>query len=309
MPKNVIKESQIRQIVKVMLEDKTLGPAMVKVNPVVDPSAAVTDPGNPNYKPDSKIELQVALHAMIDDLPDTNVPSAYDAIKDALSANEEEEGKDQMAKSNEKIEEVIRLAVRRMLEESKNLKEYYAKDPETGEMVWKGTGPAPGKITSKTGMQKIEPGISAVPAGPKTPAVKALRKSLEAMKDFDPEVTDVEKPAPGRGRKNVMMTDVEGASFDEIAKELGFSHPSGAKGAVVKALEKAKFVGEMDPDELDILVLNSMNDYVNMLSGTGELTPADVKLLKDHPDIVRELDGFREYLDKALRSARKSTGG
>ena len=305
MPKNVIKESQLRQIVKIMLEDKTLGPMMVKVNPVVDPSAAVTDPSNSDYKPDSKVELQIALNAIVNDLPADNIPSVYDAIKDALDTKEEEAGEKQMSKSNEKIEEVVRLAVRKMLNDKSTLKEYYAKDPETGEMVWKGAGPAPGKVTSKTAMKTVPAGVSAIPRGPKTPEVKSLRKSLEAMKDFDQETVDTEKPAPGRGRKNVMVGDVEGASFDDIAKELGFSHPSGAKGAVERAIEKAKFVGAMDPDALDILVLNSMNDYINMLSGTGELTPADVKLLKDHPDIVRELDGFREYLDKAIRSARK----
>lgn len=308
MPKNVLKESQLRQIVKVMLEDKTLGPAMVKVNPVVDPSAAKTDPSNPDYKPNSKVELQIALSTMIEDLPADNISVAYDAIKDALDKNEEEIGKAQMTKSNEKIEETIRLAIRKMLSEAKPLKEYYAKDPKTGEMVWKGAGPAP-KLAASASMKKLDPSERGIAAGPKTPAVKALRKSLEAMKDLDMDATDTDQPALGRGRKNIMMTDVEGASFDEIAKELGFSHPSGAKGAVVKALEKAKFVGElMDQDELEILVLQSMNDYVDMLSGTGELTPADVKLLKDHPDIVRELDGFREYLDKSIRSMKKAKG-
>jgi hypothetical protein len=106
-------------------------------------------------------------------------------------------------------------------------------------------------------------------------------------------------------RKNVMMGDVSGSSFKDIAKELGFAAESGAKQAVVKALEKAKFVGTMDPDELEILVLKSMSDYIDMLSNTGELSPADVKLLKDHPDIVRDLEGFREFLDKSIRTTRK----
>jgi len=43
-----------------------------------------------------------------------------------------------------------------------------------------------------------------------------------------------------------------------------------------------------------------------MLNKTGELTAADVQLMKDHPDIVRELDGFREYLHNTIRRAMKA---
>ena len=48
-----------------------------------------------------------------------------------------------------------------------------------------------------------------------------------------------------------------------------------------------------------------MKDYINTLKKTGELSAADVKLMQDHPAIVSELDGFREYLAKVIRKARK----
>ena len=63
-------KSSLRKIVKVLLEDKTLGPAMVKVNPVVDPSAAVTNPENQDFKPQNSIELKIALSALADQIPD-----------------------------------------------------------------------------------------------------------------------------------------------------------------------------------------------------------------------------------------------
>ncbi len=129
---NRLKESQLRAMVRTLLEDKTLGPELVKVNPVVDPSAAVTDPSNPDYKPNTKQELQVALTAMIDNMSDDVVPSLFDSIKNAMQAQEDDKGKDQMAKSNAKIEETIRLAIRSLLENVElprmSLKEYYAKD-------------------------------------------------------------------------------------------------------------------------------------------------------------------------------------
>lgn len=103
------------------------------------------------------------------------------------------------------------------------------------------------------------------------------------------------------------MADVGGASFDEIAKDLGFAI-TGAKAAVDKALEKLRFVVKMDQDELEILVLTAMKDYIKTLEKTGELTPSDVALLKDNPDIVRTLDGFREFLHVYIKRARKKAG-
>lgn len=96
-------------------------------------------------------------------------------------------------------------------------------------------------------------------------------------------------------------------SFEEIAQELGFS-VAGAKQAVDKAFEKAKFLwgGDMDEDDREILILTALNDYITFLTKSGELTPADIKLMKDHPDIVRELDGFREFLHNHIRRARRA---
>lgn len=273
-----LKESDLRKIIKILLEDRSLGPSMVNVNPVVDTSAYMTDPGNPNYKPGSKAELRVALSGMVEDMPDESVPGVYDKIKQALAAKEDEEGKKQMEKSNKKVEESIRLEIRRMLSEA-----------------------------DLPPVKKIPYGVSGIQRGPESPAVKGLRRTLEKMKDIDDEYEDPDAPAAGRGRKNVMMTDVSGASFDEIAKELGFAGASGAKKAVMTALAKAKFIGTMDPDDLEIIVLRAMSDYVKALESTNELSPADIKLLKDHPDIVRELEGFREFLDDAIKKARKAS--
>jgi hypothetical protein len=103
------------------------------------------------------------------------------------------------------------------------------------------------------------------------------------------------------------MADTGGATFDEIAKELGFAI-TGAKAAVDKALEKLRFTAKMDQDELEILVLTAMKDYIKLLEKSGELTPSDVTLLKDNPDIVRTLDGFREFLHVYIKRARKKAG-
>jgi len=156
-------------------------------------------------------------------------------------------------------------------------------------------------------------------------AADAVDNVEDPANPTDPEVGDGVPDAPVSGDQVTPkrraykgtalggMTDVGGASFEQIAKELGFS-VAGAKQAVDKALEKAQFLGtQMDEDDREILVLTAMNDYIKMLSkgigvedGEEPLTAADIQLMKDHPDIVRELDGFREFLHNHIRRARKA---
>jgi len=239
-----VKKKAIREFISTVLDDyltpTTQEEPPVNVNAVVDPSAAVTDPIDSNFKPQTKQELDVALGLLTKQIPIGSVPKAYDDIKSTLDAmhksQEKEDNKMNDKQDKNKVEEIVRLRVRKML--------------------------------SEMGASK-------------------------STKAFKPSAIGT-------------MTDVSGASFEEIAKELNFS-VAGAKQAVDKALEKAKFVAtKIDPDDLEIVVLNAMNDYIKMLNKSGEISPSDVQLMKDHPEIVRELDGFREFLHNYVRRARKS---
>lgn len=292
-----IRESQVRALVKVLLEDKALGPSMVKVNPVVDPSAALTDPANADYKPQSRKELQISLGALIDDLTDENIPGVYDTLKQALSKSEEEEGKEQMKKSNDRVEETIRQAVRQILIESGLFKEYYEKDPTTGEMVWKGAGPAP-KLASKAGIEKLDPSARGVPVGPQSPAGKSLKSTFKRMKDADLDVpASADAPAKGRTRRNKMQ---EGDKLKELAKELGFKNPNGALQFINRVMERFRYNWE-NYDEVSVAMLEIMKEYIADLGVGGELAPADVQMLHDHPEHVMDLDTFRVYAKKKLK--------
>lgn len=105
------------------------------------------------------------------------------------------------------------------------------------------------------------------------------------------------------------MADVEGASFSEIAKELGLS-VAGAKRTVDQVLKKVRFIASeyQEADDLEIVVLHAIKDYIDKLSSTGELSSADVELLQAHPGIVRELDGFREFLEPYVKQHYKMYG-
>ena len=306
--KKFMNESELRSLVKVLLEDKSLGPQLVKVNPVVDPSAILTDPSNPDYKPNTKQELQVAVTAMIADLSDDKVSDLYDSFKGALQSQEEDKGKDQMDKSNKKIEESIRMAIRALLAEielPRSIKEYYAKDPTTGEMVWKGSGPAP-KLASSVGVQKFDPSARGIEVGPQSPAGKSLKSTFKKMKDSDFTAPDLTQPEAGRMRRNKMQ---EGDKLLQLAKEFGFKNPNGVLQFINRVLEKMKKRYD-DYDAVAIASLEIMKEYIDELSmplksGSKTLdpliTPQDAELMRQHPELIKDLETFRVYLNKKLR--------
>lgn len=296
MRKVFITESAIREYLREAMDSSSINDVPltpeVNINPVIASDAAEVDPSNQNFVPANRAELMSALRIIANSTDDEDAPEVYVTIKHALDVHEEE-------MKNKKVEESIRMIVRKILnEESKE---------EKAKKLWAGLKEPVGPL----------PPVKKIPAGEhgaeylnKLEKRKTgLNKQFSTMRD-DEDSKDMEHddaPAAGRSRKNVMMGDVSGASFKEIAKEMGFAAESGAKQAVEKALEKAKFTGTMDPDELEILTLSSMNDYIKMLTSSGDLDAEEVQVLKNNPGIVRELDGFRDFLDKSIRKARKGS--
>ena len=253
-------------------------PASVSAN--VDPSAAVTDPSNPNFKPQNKKELEISLPTLVASVSDDDAGEVFDSIKDAvLDITQDDED---MSQEDKELEESIRLTIRKMLRE--------APLPPVKKI--------PMGVHGGEWMRKHEKSRS------------DLAKTLKGMSDDADaeEMTRADAPAAGRERKNVMQTDIGGASFKQIAQELGYASESGAKQAAEKAMAKVKFAAGMDQDELMIVVLLAMKDYIEYLKKSGELTSADVQLMQDHPNIVSGLDGFREFLDKYIKREMKGKG-
>lgn len=278
LTKTIIKKSALRDLVNEALDGGHLGDLRlpgevappVNVNAVVDPSAAQTDPMNCDFVPQTKQELEAALKEMMKSVSDDEAPAVYSAMKDALVDFGDDGEEEQMKKKgNEmdtaRVEEAVRVNIRKIISEI---------SPRF-DMSYSGT----------------DFGHSRDP------------------KDADDDDDDLDDDGNKRRRayKSTAiggMEDVGGASFEDIAADLGFS-VAGAKQAVDKALEKARFLAGMDEDDKEILILTAMNDYIDQLASSGELSPQDVQLMKDHPDIVRELDGFREFLHTAVRRIRR----
>lgn len=319
------------------------GPATVNAD--VDPSAVVTDPINPNFTPQNKTEFGVAVNQLVKNLPDTEMPELFDTVKTAIDQNEEKKDEEEMTKQaaqggTKQVEEAVRKQIRKILAD---LNPRWGNLTEAKPVDWSSLPPVTGPLPP---VKKIPPGVHGGEYSRRIEKNKAdLKRGLgKAVDTIDspvrPEELGIEEPAPpstddlgamgetpvnpedptvgdgvpdAPGKRKAYkatalggMSDVGGASFEKIAQELEFS-VAGAKQAVDKALEKARFLAvDMDEDDLEILVLTGMNDYIKYLTKSGELTPADVQLMKDHPDIVRELDGFREFLHNHIRRARKA---
>lgn len=318
----------------------------INVNSDVDPSIMITDPVNPNFTPQNKTEFSIAVNQLVKNLPDSEMSGLYDTVKTAIDNNEKEKNEDKMTKKaadggTAQIETVIRQHIRKILSEM-NVR--LGSLSEAKPFDWKNAPPPTGPLPP---VKKIPPGVHGGEAQRRIDKNTAdLRKGLgKAVDTYEAPPTDadhgIEEPAnpndpnvgdgipdePESGEQVTAepassgdeskrkaykstalggMSDVGGASFEQIAKELGFSI-AGAKQAVDKALEKARFLlNDMDDEDREILTLTAMNDYIKYLTKSGELTPADIQLMKDHPDIVRELDGFREFLHNHIRRARKA---
>ncbi len=326
MTKVVVTKNAIRDLVREMLNNKDMGSVLipesfedtiVTINDVVDPSAEVTDTGHSNSKPQNKAELQVAVKTMVEDLPDDQVSKVYDKLKGAVDIaleKEQDSVKEKEMSEKNKVEEAIRLAVRKMIAEA------WVKGP-SGDEIWQDETPKKGKKAPLAAPTGTLPPVKKIPAGQRGGEAQAwidkgkkdLKKTFKLMKD-DPADEDDDESLVDPGAKRTYkstaiggMGDVSGASFQDIAKDLGFS-VAGAKQAVDKALLKAQWLAKLEseaPEELEILTLTAMNDYIKFLTKQGALSAADVQLMKDHPEIVRDLDGFREFLDKSIRKARK----
>lgn len=286
--KIVVTKNAVQELVREVMMNPSVGwqstPALSDspstVSAIVDPSAAVTNPGNLNFKPSNRKELRIAISSIIDDISDDCAENIFDTIKDTIKDTEE----DKEMKDDKKVEETIRHAIRKMLKE--------AELPPVKKIP---IGMHGGEYTRNLEKRKSK-----------------LRGVMDKWRDDEDAAPMVraDAPAAGRERKNVMQTDVGGASFKQIAQELGYASESGAKQAAEKAMSKVQFASNMDQDDLQIVVLTAMSDYVDFLNSSGELTSADVQLMKDHPDVVTELDGFRDFLQKYVkREMRSATPG
>jgi hypothetical protein len=240
-------ESVLRALVNEVLDDRNISlPYVDEEMPVVtsagvDPSESQTDPGDPNYRPQDNRELSIAIDQLVKLVPDEATGTFYKRVKrlsdDIL--NSTPPGDDTMTATKrtdeeKKLEEVIRLAV---------------------------------------------------------------RKHLMEMNEAEADSVPPAEAAPKYEKRELMP-------FAQMAQELGMS-VAGAKQAVDKAWRKAAFINDQFPSEeqKQAYVLDLIHQYIDHLDSSGELTDDDFALLRDHPDLVSELDGFQAFMLDDLKDA------
>lgn len=57
-----------------------------------------------------------------------------------------------------------------------------------------------------------------------------------------------------------------------------------------------KIIDALTGRDMKTLLPDSLDSYVEFLTSSGELAPADVQLLKDHPGVAETLEGYPEYV-------------
>lgn len=301
-------------------EDSNLPSA---VSSVVDPSEAITNPDNPNFKPRNRMELQTALSSLVGGISDDKASDFFDSIKKSvedMQGNEEEK----MSKREEdkKVEETIRRVIRKMLAEAAG------SHTDTG-LSYSGLPYGPegdSDMAEKIVALSLKTfDVLDIKSKPEEflkllvskltrfsgDRMATIKSAIEVIEEIDPEAAaaldEVLNENPGIvPRRNVTMTDVEGGSLPAIAKELGLKSHGKLLQFIDNSLKKARYLIEMDPDEKQILFLSAMAEYIEKLLSSGAISPEDAEDMKNNPEHVMELDTFRNYFDKYLKRSLRS---
>lgn len=294
--KIVVKEQAIRQFLREAMfstgnveSGDVYDPASppVSVNSVVDPSAVVTDPDNPNYTPQNKSELQMSLNALTGNVSDDKVVDVYNAVKEVIdSLTKEKSEKEDPGMKDTKVEALIRAHVRKMLREAAG---GHAEGPSSA-----GLSSMIGSSRGKSPCEKCD-GIGT-----------------------DPETGSECKACDGSGevetgKKYDTVKDVGGATLQQLAASIGQKSAGKINDLIDSSMAKVKDRVEYLPNEtIDKIyntVMKAYDDYVQELIGTGELTPADIQFLADHPDAAYEefegLADFRAEIDSIVDAETK----
>jgi len=126
--KIVMSEKAVREYIREIMASPGAGwqstgdlsTAPVSVSAVVDPSASETDPGNPNFEPQNRMELKSALSSVLSSISDEDAADFYSRIQGAakdIKKKDDEEMKSKKPKARS-VEEVLRIAIRKMLLEA-----------------------------------------------------------------------------------------------------------------------------------------------------------------------------------------------
>lgn len=142
---------------------------------------------------------------------------------------------------------------------------------------------------------------------------RAVRKIL-AEAGFDGE-------GGYEGSRGTKKKGARELSLDDVAREAGLQGASGARQLINKAAQKIKFLLDMPEDERNEIIIRAAGEYIDYLvdldkkarrdpatAGEEGLSEEDAEFMRDHPEYIQELDGFREFLRKYWLRAMRDAG-
>lgn len=291
MKKIVVNERVLRKLVNELFDGTAQDYALelttepsggAKVNDVVDPSAAETDPMNPDYRPQNATELGVAMRTLTHDLPDEQASRVYDLVKQNLDDK----------RADEKVPE--------------------ATEEETPEM--KNTDAITG---TKTGTRSGTKQVEGVVRDMIRKVLSEEWEGYDAVVNGDDDDDDKPKAPPidkGEDKLAAWATElgmaVSGAKqfvhkaemrFKFLRQELPKGHPNSPGPRLGKDKNGNEY---SDLNDMEVLILKAWADYIDLLKTTDdEITAADIQLMLDHPEVALELDGFRVFLQEYIEEA------
>lgn len=290
----------------------------VVVNPSVDDSMVPVEvtPVDIAYVPRDKTEFSIAVKSLTKHLPDEVIPLLYARVReivldaeDACAATEDSGDIENMPKKRDNsplgqlsnpgklgMEEALRRSIRKMISEETE-EERKRDDEEKVDALDEPTVDVP--VDSEDSEEEEL-----------TPATDTSDVDVESPWDPDAEADEEEARLEKEKQEREKASSSPKGEADlmkYIASEMGIS-TSGATRLKTTGLAKLAHMAKMDHEDVLDYMFDKVNDYVKYLDRSGELTPEEVSTLKRHPDIVIDLDGFREFLHKYIRKDVKAAG-
>ncbi len=324
--------------------------APVTPNPVVDRTSMELDfdPVEVKALPRTKNELIVMVRNLLDSVDDDQSGELYKKIKGLIGGDEagkKDYGKAQtlppstnpvdrsetaMKNENKQLVDVIKNIVEEALQEALPFgfgkgkmkvggQFQHPRDEEDFEFE----GPPDDTFTARGGNVSDEFSASGVPLWDPNEDIidpeeleAALAKATKSAWDPEDEEDEDDKPAAPKGSPKKRIDHgtgygVDGDTYEKIGEKMGYT-PEAAKKAVITAQERFKVLHQMDPDDLEDMVLTAVDEYIALLSKTGELDDEDIKFMKQHPDHVAASETFRDgvlakHVKRAAREQRADT--
>lgn len=339
--KAVVSEAALRELlIEALGNVGAMGhdaPSPIEPNAVIDrPSMELDfDPIEVKALPRSKTELIVMVRNLLDGVEDDQSGELYKKIKNLVGGDEA--GKKDFAKAAEapsiatdgtdrsknmgenKLVEAIRNIVEEALSEALPFgfgkgkmklggQFEHPNDDEEGppEPDFRLLGGSVDDEFKADGSINFDPNEDIIFDDEKEAMLAKLTKSAWDPED---EEDEDEKPVAAKGspKKRVDLGTgygVDGDTFEKIGEKMGFT-PEAAKKAVATAMERFKVLHGMDPDDLEDMVLTGVDEYVDMLAKTGEMTDEEESFMRSHPEHVAASETFREFFSKYVKRAAR----